>query len=88
MRLNLPDNSCSKRITSGQRGSHLVRLRRDKGLLTRLNRRVFPESHSPTRRTALLTVLLVRKYLRNTEKETRFLTSAAANDVNRSFEYT
>lgn len=34
--------------------------------LTRLNRRVFPESHSPTSSTALRTVLLVRKYFRNT----------------------
>lgn len=35
--------------------------------LTRLKMRVFPESHSPTSSTALLTVLLVRKYFRNTE---------------------
>lgn len=88
MRLNFPDNSCIKRITTGQRWSHLVRLHRDPRLLTRLNKRVFPESHSPTRRTALLTVLLVRKYLRNTEKETQFFTYAAADDVHHSFEYT
>lgn len=36
--------------------------------LTLLKRRVFPESHSPTSSTALLTVLLVRKYFRNTEE--------------------
>lgn len=36
--------------------------------LTRLKRRVFPESHSPTSSTALLTVLLERKYFRNTKK--------------------
>lgn len=36
--------------------------------LTRLKRRVFPESHSPTSSTALRTVLLVRKYFRKTER--------------------
>lgn len=39
--------------------------------LTRLKRRVFPESHSPTSSTALLTVLLVRKYFRKTEERKR-----------------
>lgn len=60
-----------ERITSGQR-SAFVRLDCNPQLLTRENRTVFPESHSPTRRTALLTVLLVRKYFRNTEKRRRY----------------
>lgn len=74
VRLNFPDNSCQTLNASLQVSDRICAFTVDCNpqLLTRENRTVFPESHSPTRRTALLTVLLVRKYFRNTEKRRRY----------------
>lgn len=69
VRLNLPDSSCRTSNASASALTLTLTLQTPHlRLLTRVNRRVLPESHSPTRRTALLTVLLLRKYFRNTGK--------------------
>lgn len=82
VRLNIPDNSCqntNRRVNLEHTSPHQQSIQGETTWrqtdatfwfhqLTRLNRRVLPESHSPTRSTALRTVLLDRKYFTNTEE--------------------